>query len=118
MEEIPKLSDAILKLQSDLAVSRHMNSLLSNRLTSIEPQCWANAQYSRRECLDVIGIPSKVGADILEEKVLSIFRKLGCDIPPERIEASHRISKKSSTVIVKFTKRKDCQQIWSFKKDL
>ena len=35
-----------------------------------------------------------------------------------RIEACHRISKKSSTVIVKFTKRKDCQQIWSVKRDL
>ena len=95
-----------------------MNWLLSNRLTSIERQCWANAQYSRRECLDVIGIPSEVNADVLEKKVLNIFGKLGCDIPPERIEACHRISKKSSTVIVKFTRRKDCQQVWSVKKDL
>ena len=84
----------------------------------MERQCWANAQYSRREYLDVVGIPSEVGADVLEEKVLNIFGKLGCDIPSERIEACHRISKKSSTVIVKFTKRKDCQQVWSVKKDL
>ena len=39
VEEIRKLSDAILKLQSELAVSRQVNSLLSNRLTSIERQC-------------------------------------------------------------------------------
>ena len=115
VEEVRKLSDAFLKLQSELAVSQQVNSLLSNRLTNMERQCWANAQYSRRECLDVVGIPS---ADVLEEKVLNIFGKLGCDIPSERIEACHRISKKSSTVIVKFTKRKDCQQVWSVKKDL
>ena len=66
----------------------------------------------------MIGIPSEVNADVLEKKVLNIFGKLGCDIPPERIEACHRISKKSSTVIVKFTRRKDCQQVWSVKKDL
>ena len=36
VEEIRKLSDAVLKLQSELAVSRQVNSLLSNRLTSIE----------------------------------------------------------------------------------
>lgn len=51
-----------------------MNSLLSDRLTNMERQCWANALYSRRECLDVIGIPSEVDADVLKEKVLKIFR--------------------------------------------
>ena len=57
-------------------------------------------------------------ADVLVEKVLNIFGKLGCDIPLERIEACHRISKKSPAVIGKFMKRKDCQQVWSVKKDL
>ena len=94
VEEVRKLSDAFLKLQSELAVSQQVNSLLSNRLILVERQCRANAQYSRRECLDVVGIPSEVGADVLEEKVLNIFGKLGCDIPSERIEACHRISKK------------------------
>lgn len=51
-----------------------MNSLLSDRLTNMERQCWANALYSRRECLDVIGIPSEVDANVLKEKVLKIFR--------------------------------------------
>ena len=51
----------------------------------MECQCWANAQYSRRECLDVIGIHSEVDADVLEEKVLNIFGKLGCDILLEPI---------------------------------
>ena len=83
IEEVCKLLDAFLKLQSELAVSQQVNSLLSNRLTNVERQCWANVQYSRRECLDVVGIPSEVGADVLEEKVLNIFGKLACDIPPE-----------------------------------
>ena len=59
-----------------------------------------------------------MNVDVLEEKVLNIFGKLGCDIPPERIDPCHRISKRSSPVIVKFTRRKDCQQVWSVKKDL
>ena len=105
LEEICKLSDAIFKVQSELSVSRQLHSLSSNGLTSIKRQCWENAQYSRRECLDVIGIPSEVGADVLEEIVLNIFGKLDCDVPPERIKPCNKISKKSSTVIVKFTKR-------------
>ena len=94
-----------------MIVSRQVHSLLSNKLTSIKRQCWENAQYSRRECLGVIGIPSEVGADVLKKKVLNIFGKLDCDIPPEQIKACNRISKKSLTVIVKFTKKKDCQQV-------
>ena len=44
VEEIRKLSDASLKLLSELATSLQVNSLLSNRLTIIEPQHWANTQ--------------------------------------------------------------------------
>ena len=44
VQEVRKLSDAFLKLQSELAVSQQVNSLLSNRLTNMERQCWANAQ--------------------------------------------------------------------------
>ena len=44
VEKIRKLCDAILKLQSELAVLRQMNSLLSNRLTNKERESWANAQ--------------------------------------------------------------------------
>ena len=117
LDEICKLFNAFLKFQSELAVSQQVNSLLSNKVANMERQSWGNNQYSRRECLDIIGIPSEVDAAVLEEKVLNIFGKLGCDVPPERIEVCHRMSKKSSTVIVKFTKRKDGQQVWSVIRD-
>ena len=84
-------------------MTKHVNTILSSRLVSIERQCWLNAQYSRRKCLDIVRIPSEVEADALEEKVVAIFEKLGCNILTERIEACHRISKKNPTVIVKFS---------------
>ena len=34
----------------------------------IEQQCWANLQNSRRECLEIAGIPSSVPQENLEEK--------------------------------------------------
>ena len=58
----------------------------------------------------------KAGA--LEEKVVAIFEKLWCNIPTERTEACNRISTKNPAVLVKFSQRKDCQQIWDVKKDL
>ena len=51
-------------------------------------------------------------------RVVNIFEKLGCNISTEHIEACHRISKKNTTVIVKFSQRKDCQQVLDVKKDL
>ena len=59
-----------------------------------------------------MGIPREVEADALEEKIIAIFEKLGCNIPIESIEACHRISNKIPTVIVNFSQRKDSQQVW------
>ena len=54
-------------------MTKQVNTLLLSRLVSIERQCCLNAQYFRRECLDIEGIPSEVEADNLEEKVVAIF---------------------------------------------
>ena len=43
----------------------------------MERQCWLNILYSRRDCLAIVGIPSDMDADVLEEKVVAIFEKLG-----------------------------------------
>ena len=118
LEEIHKLNDSFSKLESELSVTKQINFLLSSRLANMQHQCLANTQYSRREYIDIIGIPSEVKADDLEEKVANIFEKLGCSIPPNRIETCHRVSKKSATVIVKFSQRKSRQQVLAVKKDL
>ena len=46
------------------------------------------------------------------EKCLEKFwrRKLGCNISPDRIEAFHRVGRTNDTVIVTFSRRKDCQR--------
>ena len=118
LEEVRKLNESVSQLCSELAVTKNVNDLLLTRLTTSERQCWANAQYSRRECLDIVGIPHEVSVEVLEEKVLKIFGKLGCDISPDCIEACHRVGRTTDTVIVKLSKRKDCQHVWSVKKDL
>ena len=71
-----------------------------------------NTQYLRWECLDIIGIPREVKADVLEEDVVNIIEKLGCNIPSNCMKACHRLSEKSATVIAKFSRRKDCQQFF------
>ena len=63
-------------------------------------------------------IPSSVSDDNLENKVLKMFDRLGVPINPNNIEACHKIEKDFDRTIVKFDKRKDCQQVMRVKKDL
>ena len=74
---------------NDLVVTKRVTSELCKRVVTMERQCWANAQYSRRECLEVVGIPRQVDDKNLETKVLSIFQKIGCIIDPNFIDNCH-----------------------------
>ena len=49
---------------------------------------------------------------------MNIFDKIGCRISPDHVESSNRISRKSDTLIVKFSRQKDRQQVLQVKKDL
>ena len=94
-------------LQFDHLVTKKVNSELSSRVVNMERQCRANAQYSRRECLEVGSIPKEVEQKGLEGKVLPVLEKIGCKIDPDNIENCHRFSKKINNVIIKFSGRKD-----------
>ena len=76
-------------------VARQVNSVLRERVTVLERQCWSNSQYSRRECLELTGIAETSDNNTLESTVLKIFEKLEVNVEngPKR-------------VIVKVSKRK------------
>ena len=83
------------KLQSELSIAKRVNTELTKRIVTLERQCWANAQYSRKECVEVVGIPRQVDDKHLEAKVLSIFQKVGCAIAPEFIDDLVKITAES-----------------------
>ena len=96
-----------------------MNTELIKRIVTLERQSWANAHYSRKECLlEVVGIPRQVDENLLEIKVFSIFEKVGCTIDPGFIGDCHRLGKNSDRVIIKFSHRKGCKQVLQAKKNL
>ena len=57
LQEVQHITDTFKHIESELSVIKNVNYLLSKRLVDMERQCWANAQYSRRECLELAGIP-------------------------------------------------------------
>ena len=73
----------------------------------MERQCWANAQYSRRQSLELVGIPQSVKDDDLEKVVTKIVNKVRINTKRD-MQGIHRIGKERRTII-KFSNRKDCQ---------
>ena len=60
------------EMQSNTKIVEEVNDN-QQRVTDLERQCWANTQYSKRECLEVAGIPESVKQNELEDKVLRVL---------------------------------------------
>ena len=105
------------RLEADIAVVKTVNNRLVERVIKKERPCWENAQYSRRDTLEIDGIPNLVGNTFLEETVCGVFKKIGVEIDEQDVQACHHLKEKKRT-IVKFFSRKDCLQILRMKKDL
>ena len=54
---------------------------------------------------------------VLEDKVLTVFTKIGCEPFPRGLKACHWLRKNSNKVKVKFSRYKDYEQIMSVEKD-
>ena len=51
-------------------------------MINMERQCLSNSQYSRRECLEVTGIPDSTESKDLEQTLLKVFKKLEVIVEP------------------------------------
>ena len=99
LDQVLQLNQKFSQLEAKYSVVKQANSLLSKRLVDMERQCWANAQCSRRECLEVVGILDSVQNNELEDKVLTIFKKIGSEVSPRDIDAYHRLRKDNDRIM-------------------
>ena len=97
------------KVEADVAIVKNVNEKLVNQLIETELQCWANAQYSRRECLEVVWIPASIPNDWLDANISEVFDKLGVHVKGNDIQACHCL-KDNDRVVIKFSNRKDSLQ--------
>ena len=105
--ELSKLRNDFKKIESELSVSKNVNSKLHERVVALERQCWGNNQYSRRECLEITGVPDSVSNDDLEETTIKMFDQLNVATDPSNIEDCHWLkSNGPKKVIIKFARRK------------
>ena len=80
--ELSELRKNYNKLEADLKVSKSVTEAMKNHIIVLERKCWSNEQYSRRECLEISGIPSDTEACKLEETLLKISEKMNVDVAP------------------------------------
>ena len=118
LEKIRKLNSKCDIFESDLLVTKKVNLKLSSRLVNMEGQRWANATYSWGECLEIVVIPKEVEQKDLEGKVMLVLEKVGCEIDLGNIADCHQLIKKSDNLIIKYSRRKGCQHVLRFKKDI
>ena len=99
-------------MEFDLVLSRNVNVKLVECLVITEWKCCGSVQYSKRECLEISGIPELVSDTTLEDKIQGVLHGINVEVDPENTELCHRLKQKGNKgkVILKLSKRKDANK--------
>ena len=76
-----------------------------------------NAQYHRRESLEINSVPTSISDEVLESNICKALSLTGHEVTPDNLQACHHLKKKE-TVIVKFKCRKHKRSILKNRKNL
>ena len=79
-DEVKTMNTNFKKLEADVSIVKTVSNLLMKKSVDIERQCWANVQYSCRECSEIARIPTSIPQQTLEEKVWQIFEAMGIQL--------------------------------------
>ena len=121
-ERLDALSDTVDNLTSKLdlvesclvMMTKTVNDNLLNHITTFERSLHAQEQYSRRECLEIVGIPVSVNNKNLQATVCNIVNKIDVPCGSEHLEDCYRI--KGDHTTVKFSSRWKSSEVLRKKK--
>ena len=95
-DQVPRLSENLAKLMelnekliSQFIVAKKVNTLLEKRVIELEKIQAKAEQYSRRNNVEVSGIPHEISDNNLEDKVIDICKDAGIEIGHMDIEGCH-----------------------------
>ena len=113
---VDNLSSKLDLVESSLVVTKTVIDNLLNRTKTLERSLHAQEQYSRRECLEIVGIPVSINDKNLQPTICNILNEIDVPCGPEDLEDCHRI--KGDRTIVKFSSRKKSSEVLRKKKKL
>ena len=105
------------KLNSELLISKNCISLLLKRITNLERNALNNAQYVRRETIEINPIPHSIPTTDLENKICQVLSLTGTTVTSDNLQACHSMKNKEK-VIVKFKDRKERNKVVFIWKEL
>ena len=103
-------------VESSLVVTKTVNDNLLNRITMLERSLHAQEQYSRRECLEIVGIPVSIDDKNLQATACNILNEIDVPCGSEDLEDCHRI--KGDCTITEFSSRRKSSEVLHEKKKL
>ena len=121
--EINSLRKENKSLKTELSSIRSSLKSQEEIIYNLEKDLINHQQYSRRNNIEIVGIPEEVTQEQLENKVIEIAKCANIKINNNDIEACHRLKKKKSDkgparTIVRFTNRKHSENFHRNKKSL
>lgn len=93
------------------------NKDIEQRTINLEKRMAEQEQYSRRECIELVGLPEDTNGEELEDLVVQTFETAGVHVRKRDFHAIHRL-KDHKTVIAKLVNRRDSINILKKKKKL
>ena len=90
---------------SDLVIARDCNRLFTKRVVEFQRNAVTNAEYHRRESVEVNPVAPSISDEELEVNICEALSLTRHEVKPDDLQACHRLKKKES-VIVKFKCRK------------
>ena len=118
-EQIDELKSSNIQLKAELEKVKSTNidfeaanDDLQDRMYYLEVDMAKLEQYTRRENLQIRGIPSNINQSNLEAYVIDILGQIGVKVQSYHIAACHRLYNKNkkypADTIVRFINRNDC----------
>ena len=104
-------------VSSDLAITKNCNRLLTERFVQLERNAVTNAQYHRRESMEVNPVPPSISDEDLELNICKALSLTGHEFKPGNLQACHRL-KKIESVIKKFKCRRLKRRVLVNRKNL
>ena len=90
-DEVKATNTNFQKLKADVGIGKIISNLLTKKTVETEQQRRKNDQKSRREWLEIAGIPTFTPQQNLEENAGQIFEAIGVSVDKNDIDYCHRL---------------------------
>ena len=111
LKEFAEVNRKLADMATEIATIKESKTVVpasnisEERFSRMEREHFQMQQYSRRDCIELVGIPSTVEDKNLEAKTLEILKAIEVDVQASDVQACHRMFDKKR-VIIKFCNRK------------